>query len=89
MEIAKVSTVTRTAKKLIETITVQPVTLSSAEFLLRLQMSFSTMFLDENIASFIRGPSAFCKSHIAYALIFNELSSESRSAVPVLSNTWT
>jgi hypothetical protein len=42
MEIAQVSTVIRTAKNLTETITVQLVTLSSSEFLLR----FANVILD-------------------------------------------
>ena len=38
------------------------------------------------IGSFIGVPSAFCKRHFAYALIFNVLSSEPGPTVPVVSN---
>jgi hypothetical protein len=68
-------TVMHTVNKLLETITVN--------------VTIWTMFFRGIIASFIRVSSAFYKGSFAYALIFNELSSEPGSTVPVLSNAWT
>jgi hypothetical protein len=69
------STVMRTVNELIETVTAH--------------VTIWTMFFKRTIASFTRVSSAFCKPHFAYALIFNKLSSEPRSTVPVLGKAWT
>jgi hypothetical protein len=69
------STVMRTVNELMETFTANVI--SCTMFLEGLMLHFSEFFL------------CILQTSLPHALIFNELSSEPGSTVPVLTNTWT